>query len=118
MPPRPCVNASVGCRKLLGCEPRTRPTLQFPILRRTMPLDEFAEAVISAPEPPATPITDAERYSRQVLFVGIGATGQQRLATAHVAIVGCGAMGAASASLLARAGVGTLTLIDRDYVEP
>jgi len=53
-----------------------------------------------------------------VLFPGIGAIGQQRLAAAHVAIVGCGAMGAASASLLARAGIGTLTLIDRDFVEP
>jgi adenylyltransferase/sulfurtransferase len=69
--------------------------------------------------PPAPEeITDTDRYSRQVLFSGIGATGQQRLARAHVAIVGCGAMGAASASLLARAGVGTLTLIDRDFVEP
>jgi len=63
-------------------------------------------------------IPDEERYSRQILFAGIGALGQQRLAAAHVAIVGCGAMGAASASLLARAGVGTLTLIDRDFVEP
>jgi len=69
--------------------------------------------------PPAPEeITDTDRYSRQVLFSGIGAAGQQRLALAHVAIVGCGAMGAASASLLARAGVGTLTLIDRDFVEP
>ncbi|MDE3105595.1 MAG: ThiF family adenylyltransferase [Acidobacteriota bacterium] len=59
-----------------------------------------------------------ERYSRQILFAGIGATGQQRLAAAHVAIVGCGATGAAAAALLARAGVGTLTLIDRDFVEP
>ncbi len=58
-----------------------------------------------------------ERYSRQVLFAGIGAEGQKKLAAAHVAIVGCGATGAAVASLLARAGVGTLTLIDRDYVE-
>ena len=58
-----------------------------------------------------------ERYSRQVLFSGIGAEGQKKLAAAHVAIVGCGATGAAVASLLARAGVGTLTLIDRDYVE-
>ena len=65
-----------------------------------------------------SPIADADRYSRQVLFPGIGPLGQQRLAAAHVAIVGCGAMGAASASLLARAGVGTLTLIDRDFVEP
>src|SRR6202034_2372069 len=41
----------------------------------------------------------------------------QRLAASHVAIVGCGATGAAAASLLARAGVGILTLIDRDFVE-
>jgi adenylyltransferase/sulfurtransferase len=65
-----------------------------------------------------SPIADADRYSRQVLFPGIGPLGQQRLAASHVAIVGCGAMGAASASLLARAGVGALTLIDRDFVEP
>lgn len=58
-----------------------------------------------------------ERYSRQVLFPGIGIEGQQALAAAHVAIVGCGATGAAAAGLLARAGIGTLTLIDRDYVE-
>ena len=62
-------------------------------------------------------IPDEERYSRQILFPGIGEAGQQRLALSHVAIVGCGATGAASASLLARAGVGTLTLIDRDFVE-
>ena len=63
-------------------------------------------------------IADNDRYSRQILFPGIGAVGQQRLAASHVAIVGCGAMGAASASLLARAGVGTHTLIDRDFIEP
>ena len=59
-----------------------------------------------------------ERYSRQVLFRGVGAEGQRRLATARVAIVGCGATGSAVASLLARAGVGTIRIIDRDYVEP
>jgi molybdopterin-synthase adenylyltransferase len=59
-----------------------------------------------------------ERYSRQILFSGIGAEGQQRLAAGRVAIVGCGATGSALASLLARAGVGTLRIIDRDYVEP
>lgn len=58
-----------------------------------------------------------ERYSRQTLFPGIGVEGQRKLAAGHVAIVGCGATGAAVAGLLARAGVGTLTLIDRDYVE-
>jgi adenylyltransferase/sulfurtransferase len=68
--------------------------------------------------PAANSITDQDRYSRQVLFPGIGPTGQQLLASAHVAIIGVGATGAATASLLARAGVGTLTLIDRDFVEP
>ncbi len=59
-----------------------------------------------------------ERYSRQILFRGIGAEGQRRLAAGRVAIIGCGATGSALASLLARAGVGTLRIIDRDYVEP
>lgn len=59
-----------------------------------------------------------ERYSRQILFSGIGKDGQRKLAAARVAIVGCGATGSALASLLARAGVGTLRIVDRDYVEP
>jgi adenylyltransferase/sulfurtransferase len=59
-----------------------------------------------------------ERYSRQVLFPGIGQEGQRKLAAARVALVGCGATGSALASLLARAGVGTIRIIDRDYVEP
>ena len=59
-----------------------------------------------------------ERYSRQILFRGIGEAGQQKLAAARVAIVGCGATGSALAGLLARAGVGTLRIVDRDYVEP
>ena len=58
-----------------------------------------------------------ERYSRQILFRGIGAQGQQQLAAGRIAIVGCGATGSALASLLARSGVGELRIIDRDYVE-
>src|SRR6266699_551634 len=58
-----------------------------------------------------------DRYWRQTLFPGIGAAGQNRLAAAHCVIVGCGALGCTQAMLLARAGVGRLTLIDRDYVE-
>jgi molybdopterin-synthase adenylyltransferase len=58
-----------------------------------------------------------QRYSRQILFRGVGSEGQQRLSAGRVAIVGCGATGSALASLLARAGVGTLRIIDRDYVE-
>ena len=59
-----------------------------------------------------------DRYSRQILFRGVGAEGQKRLALAHVAVVGCGATGSAVASLLARSGVGSIRIIDRDYVEP
>jgi adenylyltransferase/sulfurtransferase len=59
-----------------------------------------------------------DRYSRQVLFPGIGAEGQARLAISRVTIVGCGATGACVSGLLARAGVGQLRIIDRDYVEP
>jgi len=66
--------------------------------------------------PRAAPVDD--RYSRQILFPGIGAEGQARLARSRIAIVGCGATGSALAALLARAGVGTLRIIDRDYVEP
>lgn len=59
-----------------------------------------------------------ERYSRQVLFPGIGAQGQRQLGRARATIVGCGATGSVLAGLLARAGVGSLRIIDRDYVEP
>ncbi len=58
-----------------------------------------------------------ERYSRQILFRGVGSEGQKRLAMAQVAVVGCGATGSAVASLLARSGVGSIRIIDRDYVE-
>jgi adenylyltransferase/sulfurtransferase len=59
-----------------------------------------------------------ERYSRQILFPGIGEAGQERLLAAHAAVVGCGALGSFHASALARAGVGRITIIDRDFVEP
>src|SRR6478672_1551743 len=58
-----------------------------------------------------------ERYSRQILFKPIGAEGQKKLKLSRVLIVGCGALGAAHAETLARAGVGFLKLVDRDFVE-
>ncbi|MFS0654299.1 ThiF family adenylyltransferase [Bacillus sp. 179-C3.3 HS] len=58
-----------------------------------------------------------ERYSRQILFSPIGEKGQRALADSHVLIVGAGALGTASAEGLVRSGVGTLTIVDRDYVE-
>src|SRR5208282_6883431 len=59
-----------------------------------------------------------EKYSRQMLFAGIGEEGQRRLLASSAVIVGCGAIGAAAANLLVRAGVGYLRIIDRDFVEP
>lgn len=58
-----------------------------------------------------------ERYSRQILFDKIGPEGQRRLQSARILIVGCGALGSAHAEALARAGVGTLRIVDRDFVE-
>lgn len=57
------------------------------------------------------------RYSRQQLFNPIGQTGQASIQQKHVLIIGAGALGSASAEALVRAGIGKLTLIDRDYVE-
>jgi len=60
---------------------------------------------------------DKDRYSRQIRFPGVGEAGQQRLLDARVVIAGCGALGSFQAGALARAGVGWLRIIDRDYVE-
>jgi adenylyltransferase/sulfurtransferase len=62
--------------------------------------------------------SDRERYSRQILFHGIGEQGQERLLESHAAVIGCGALGTFHAAALARAGVGRITIVDRDYVEP
>jgi len=59
-----------------------------------------------------------KKYSRQILFAGLGEQGQERLMASSVVVVGCGAIGAAAANLLVRAGVGRIRIIDRDFVEP
>lgn len=59
----------------------------------------------------------SDRYSRQELFPFIGKAGQLKISQKHVLIIGAGALGAANAENLARAGVGKLTIVDRDYVE-
>ena len=58
------------------------------------------------------------RYSRQEIYPPIGKAGQQKIGKAHIAIVGCGALGSLQAEVLTRAGIGFLTIIDRDFVEP
>ncbi|PFE21584.1 thiazole biosynthesis adenylyltransferase ThiF [Bacillus anthracis] len=57
------------------------------------------------------------RYSRQELFSPIGEEGQQKLREKHVLIIGAGALGSANAEMFVRAGVGTVTIVDRDYVD-
>jgi adenylyltransferase/sulfurtransferase len=58
-----------------------------------------------------------ERYSRQILFQPIGKNGQEKLLNSKVLLIGCGALGASHAEMLARAGVGKLRIVDRDFVE-
>ena len=59
-----------------------------------------------------------EKYSRQILFEGIGVGGQECLLASSAVVAGCGAIGAAAANLLVRAGVGRIRIVDRDFVEP
>ncbi len=67
----------------------------------------------SDPSSPEVPL----RYSRQALFEGLGSQGQAKIMRVRASIVGCGALGCMQASLLVRAGVGNVRLIDRDVVE-
>jgi adenylyltransferase/sulfurtransferase len=60
---------------------------------------------------------NSEKYSRQILFSPIGREGQERLLQSKVVVLGCGALGTAQANALVRAGVGTLRIVDRDFVE-
>ncbi len=72
----------------------------------------------NAPGGEAPRIKDSERYSRQVLFGPVGREGQARLRASHAVVLGCGGLGTVLAETLARAGVGRLTIVDRDWVEP
>jgi adenylyltransferase/sulfurtransferase len=58
-----------------------------------------------------------DRYSRQELFLPNGQADQQRLGRSRVALIGCGALGTVVSSLIARAGVGFVRIVDRDYIE-
>jgi len=66
------------------------------------------------PAPPSDPL---ERYSRQVRFPSLGQAGQRALLASKVTLCGCGALGTVLANHLARAGVGYLRIIDRDFIE-
>jgi len=61
--------------------------------------------------------SEINRYSRQILFYGIGQAGQSKLSGSFVVIVGCGALGTIIATTLVRAGIGRIRIIDRDFLE-
>ncbi len=63
----------------------------------------------------STPTLD--RYVRQTIFPGVGVEGQRKLLAAKVVVIGCGALGSSLANLLARAGIGQLVIVDRDFIE-
>jgi molybdopterin-synthase adenylyltransferase len=69
------------------------------------------------PDEPMDSINPMNRFSRSILFPGIGEAGQRRIGSFSIVFVGVGAVGAAAAESAARAGVGRITLVDRDVVE-
>jgi molybdopterin/thiamine biosynthesis adenylyltransferase len=108
----PCLSCTLNLpqtrapRLTVRCESQDETLVALPIITKDASREQVALLEFT------------ERYSRQILFQPVGPEGQQRLAAARVAIVGCGATGSALSSLLARAGFGYLRIIDRDYVEP
>lgn len=68
-------------------------------------------------DPVTTPADQLARYHRQMLLPGFGPDGQRKLLSATALVLGCGALGTVAADLLARAGVGHLRIVDRDFIE-
>jgi molybdopterin/thiamine biosynthesis adenylyltransferase len=62
-------------------------------------------------------VAKEDRYSRQMLLAEVGAEGQRRLLKSRALVVGCGALGTHASSFLVRAGVGEVTVVDRDIVD-
>jgi len=92
---------------------RTRATGNKPPAAPERPEDQAKRAAeFPSLEPELT-----ERYSRQIRFAPIGPEGQRRLLESSVLIVGAGALGASLAQHMARAGVGRIRIVDRDFVE-
>ena len=77
----------------------------------------LSQALDTLDAPPAPTPPTLERYSRQMILPAVGVDGQRRLQAGRVAILGAGALGSALAEQLVRAGVGTVRLADRDYLE-
>src|SRR5690606_10827998 len=97
-PPPPSKRA-LADRRANGRRPEGAPHFSYPCYHR------------------ATMSRDFSRYHRQMLLSGFGEEGQRRLAESTAVVLGCGALGTVVADMLARAGVGRLVIIDRDFVE-
>lgn len=68
-------------------------------------------------ESPASSDPTLERYARQILYPPLGEAGQRHLLSSRALVCGCGALGSVLANTLARAGVGHLRIVDRDFLE-
>ena len=58
-----------------------------------------------------------DRYIRQISYAPFGEEGQRKLLQSRVLVCGCGALGSVLANTLARAGVGFLRIVDRDFLQ-
>ena len=96
---------------------RTRSHAAIPDARRGIIASTARGTPAAAPATPWPMTDELTRYHRQMLLPGFGEAGQRRLLRSTVAVLGCGALGSAAADMLARAGVGHLIIIDRDFVE-
>lgn len=74
-----------------------------------------SDALVPASE--SDPAASLERYARQMRFAPVGEAGQRKLLASRVLICGCGALGSFAATLLTRAGIGKLRIVDRDFLE-
>lgn len=81
--------------------------------------DSAQQNACTAPDWTSVDLSDAQlaRYSRHILLDAVDLTGQARLLSAHMLVVGCGGLGSAAIPILAASGVGRLTIIDADTIE-
>src|SRR5690242_7865093 len=94
--------------------PEDHPTVGAPLAAPVPPTTQTpVGAPLAAPSSPSL----TNRYSRQTVLPQIGPAGQAKLRSATAVIAGVGALGSTMAEMLARAGVGTLRLVDRDFLE-
>ena len=74
-------------------------------------------AAMNAAQPADKIPPELQRYSRQIRFPQFGVESQRRLQNSTALVIGCGALGSVIGNTLTRAGVGSLRIVDRDFLE-